>query len=249
MKKLNYLFLMFLSLTFIACEDDTDAVLDNEDPTITIVSPTSQFEYYPDEEVLVDATVRDNLGLESVAISVTPPGGVAQVVHTEDVSDFLNDNTEADIEEVISLGTATPPAGSYIITVTATDERGNVAEQSVTINILEEDLVAPAVVVTSPELNSVYDLGDSIEIDAEIEEAEMLREVNITLGPTGGDALETWNITEGFVAGTPFVIDETFTLPADAPVGNYELVIEAEDLAGNIDTERVAFSVQEAATE
>lgn len=248
MRKLNYLFLMLFLATIISCEDDSDAVLDNENPTITIVSPTSQMELYPDEQVMVEATVRDNLGLEEVTVSVTPPGGTAQVVLTESVSDFLNDNKEAEIEEAISLGTATPAAGSYLITVTATDERGNKDSKSVTINVLEDDQVMPAIAVTSPEANSVFMLGDQMELNATVTENKVLQEIRVTVGADGANPIYTNTITEGFDSELEHAIAETITIPETAAVGSYTLTIEADDRKGNTGTSTTNFTVEEGTT-
>lgn len=247
MKKLNYLFLMFLSVLFFACQDDTDAVLDNEAPNITIVSPTTQMEFYPDEIITVDANVRDNLGLESVSISVTPPGGAPQVVHTESVRDFLNDSKEADIEQVISLGTSTPPAGSYVITVQAVDKRDNDAEQSVTIIILEDDQNAPTVTITSPEANSSFNPGQEMDITASVEEDKVLEEIRVLVGASGADPIYSTTISgEDLDSEVGHEITDTITIPSNAAIGNYTLTIEAEDRKGNVSTQSsVPFTIVE----
>lgn len=245
MKKFNWFIFTFLALALFSCEDD-EAVLDNDDPQITIIAPTSQAQFYPDETITLQANVTDNLGLDAVSVWVAAPGADEKKVFTEDVRDFLNDNKKAEIEEAITLSTGTPAAGSYVIRVVAVDKAGNEASETVTINVLEADEITPSVVVVSPEENTEFSLGDEVQIVANVEEDKMLREVRVMLGPNGVDPIYTETFTEGFVEGETFAIDEVFTIPADAAVGNYVLTIEAEDLAGNIQPMTIPFRVVEA---
>lgn len=137
MKKLNWLFLMFLSFAFVACDDDDDDVeLDATAPTITITSPTPNSVFAPGDEVELRARVTDNLGLENIRVWVTNPGGTTSEIEDDDISDFLNDNREKDIELDITLPSEGENLeGAYIMMIEATDEQGNTAEESVTISV------------------------------------------------------------------------------------------------------------------
>ncbi|WP_299757002.1 DUF4625 domain-containing protein [uncultured Pontibacter sp.] len=127
---------MLLSFAFIACDDDDDDVdLDVTAPTITISSPSENTIYAPGDEVELRADIRDNLGLENVRVWVTNPTGTTSEVEDDDISDFLNDNREKDLDINITLPNDAPE-GAYVITVEATDEQGNTAEESVTISVL-----------------------------------------------------------------------------------------------------------------
>ncbi|MCX2739390.1 DUF4625 domain-containing protein [Pontibacter anaerobius] len=135
MKKLNWLFLMFLSFAFVACDDDDDEVdLDVTAPTITISSPTDNAVYAAGDVVEFRANVTDNEGLENIKVWVTNPGGTTSEIEDDDINDFLNDNRQKNLELDVTLP-ADAPVGAYVMTVEATDEQGNNAEESVTITV------------------------------------------------------------------------------------------------------------------
>ncbi|MFD3002837.1 DUF4625 domain-containing protein [Pontibacter toksunensis] len=136
MRKINWLFLMLLSFSFLACEKDDDVELDTTDPTITILAPAAGTTYAPGDEVNLQAEVRDNMGLEEIKVSVTDPSGVERQITDQGVSDFLNDNKEKDLDVEIDLD-ANAPAGAYIIRVTAIDEQENEASQAVTVSVVQ----------------------------------------------------------------------------------------------------------------
>ncbi|WP_460924641.1 DUF4625 domain-containing protein [Pontibacter brevis] len=134
MRKINWLFLMVLSFSFLACDDDDEVALDTVDPTITITSPAAGATFAAGDVVELRAEIRDNMGLEEVRVSVTDPGGVERQVNDQSINDFLNDNREKDLDVDITLD-ANASAGAYIIRVTAIDEQENEASQAVTVSV------------------------------------------------------------------------------------------------------------------
>ncbi|WP_162056124.1 DUF4625 domain-containing protein [Pontibacter pamirensis] len=136
MRKINWLFLMLLSFSFLACDKDDDVALDTTDPTITILSPAAGTTYAPGDAVNLQAEIRDNMGLEEVRVSVTDPSGVERQITDQGISDFLNDNREKDLDVEIALD-ANAPNGAYIIRVTAIDEQENEASQAVTVSVVQ----------------------------------------------------------------------------------------------------------------
>ena len=244
MKKLNLFFLSFLAFAFIACEEDEGAV-DTTKPSITITSPTSGMELSFDESVTVAATVTDNLGLEVVTVWVTPPGGTAQEIPElkEEVGDFLNDNTKADISGTVNLTGGTGASGDYLITVRATDERGNVADKSVTVTVGEADAVAPTVEIYNPVNGGVYAIGSDLVVDGLVEENMNLSEVRVSLVDNAGNAFFE-NTIDTFEDGMVLELQDTISL-ADAPVGDYTLMVEAVDMNDNTASESVDVVVQE----
>lgn len=132
MKKFNWLFLFLFAFAFVACDDDDDEVtLDTTDPVITITSPTAGSTIV-DNTINVEGTVTDNMGLDEVMISITDPSGTTRELSDETITDFLNDDKEADIDLDITLE-ATSGTGTYVIMVTAMDDAGNEATQSVSV--------------------------------------------------------------------------------------------------------------------
>lgn len=196
MKKLNWLFLILLTFSFVACNDEEET-LDTENPTIVITSPTSGTEFNANDEIAVRATVSDNLGLEEVTVWVTPPGGQAQQVHSENVSDFLNDSRDADIDETIQLGTESIAAGDYIIAVRALDERGNMAEESVTISIAEQTQTEPITVSGIEEGQTLNVLGDANGVPA-------------TFNFTGEAGIDSVNVSARTVEGDREILNRGF---------------------------------------
>ncbi|WP_460924158.1 DUF4625 domain-containing protein [Pontibacter brevis] len=136
MRKINWLFLMLLSFSFLACDKEDDVELDTTDPTITILAPAAGTTYAPGDVVNLQAEVRDNMGLEEVRVSVTDPSGVERQITDQGIGDFLNDNREKDLDVEIGLD-ANAPNGAYIIRVTAIDEQENEASQAVTVSVVQ----------------------------------------------------------------------------------------------------------------
>lgn len=134
MKKLNWLFLFLFSFTLLACDDDEDVVLDTTNPTIQITSPTTGQNFMMNDQVKLRANIQDDMGLEEVRLYVQAPGMDRQQINDQSISDFLNDNRNKTLEYDITIPSGSPE-GSYTITVEATDEAGNEASQSVSINV------------------------------------------------------------------------------------------------------------------
>lgn len=129
------MFVLLFSFVLVSCDDDDDEVdLDVTDPTITITSPSAGDIFAAGDEVELRANIEDNLGLEEVRVFVTRPDGTNQQIEDDDISDFLNDNTEKDIELDIQLD-ANAAAGAYTIIVEAEDEQENTASESVVITV------------------------------------------------------------------------------------------------------------------
>ena len=244
---------MLLTLAFFACNDDTaEAVVDTEDPKISLQAQTGETEVFADDQVMVQANITDNLGLERITISVTTPEGKTQVVQEKTVWDFLNDNKTANINTNIVLGTGTPTAGDYIITITAVDKRGNETTQAVTVTVVEADNVIPVLAaIASPTEGQEFTRGEDITITSSAQDNRGLGTVNVVIFSGG----TTW-YSETFDAEdfgddlTMFEINEVVTIPGDAPIGAHTLTIDAEDARGNAaTTQTVNFNVAQSAGE
>lgn len=136
MKQINWLFLVLFSLSFFACDDDEDVVVDTTPPTITITSPAEGATFNRADVIVLRAEIRDNTGLDEVRVTVTDPNLNVQEVDDQSINDFLNDNREKDLNLNISLD-ANAPVGSYVLTVEAVDERENTASRNVTVSIVD----------------------------------------------------------------------------------------------------------------
>ncbi|MBB6610614.1 DUF4625 domain-containing protein [Pontibacter sp. Tf4] len=137
MKKLNWAFLFLFSFAFIACDDDDDEVtLDTTDPVITITSPTDGATVAAGGEINLEGTVTDNEGLEEITISMTDPSGATTELSDKTIRDFLNDDRNADFDVDITVDANAAP-GNWTVNVTAMDDAGNEATESVTVTLTE----------------------------------------------------------------------------------------------------------------
>ena len=195
MKELKWIFPSLLLLFgLVACNDD-ELEVDTEMPGIIFTAPADGTEITPGGEnndeflVFVDATVTDNIELEEVTLWVTPPGGQAQLIFTEDVDDFLNDNREADIEETISLGTtANAVPGNYVFLIRATDAGGNVAEVARSVSVAEQS-PGEAISVQGIEEGQTFETlgGEGVPATFTFEGEEGIDSVNVSARTTEGD--------------------------------------------------------------
>ncbi|MBJ6119252.1 DUF4625 domain-containing protein [Pontibacter sp. BT310] len=137
MKKLNWAFLILFSFAFVACDDDDDEVtLDTTDPVITITSPTEGAAVTAGGVINLEGTVTDNEGLEEITISITDPSGTNTELTDMTIRDFLNDDRNADFDLDINVDANAAP-GDWTVIVTALDDAGNEASESVMVTLSE----------------------------------------------------------------------------------------------------------------
>lgn len=130
MKKFNWLFLFLFAFAFVACDEEDEVDIDTTDPTITITSPTAGQALTMGVPIQLRASVMDNMGLDEVRVSITDPAGTEREVSDESITDFLNDDREANVDIDINLD-ANATTGTYMIMVEAVDDAGNEATQTV----------------------------------------------------------------------------------------------------------------------
>ncbi|MBF9255590.1 DUF4625 domain-containing protein [Pontibacter sp. 172403-2] len=135
MKKLNWLFLMFLAVVFFSCDDEEDVTLDTTAPTITITSPAANATFAAGDVIPLKATIEDNEGLDNLKVIVTDPSGTDREVADQNIVNFLKDKTNKDLEVNIGLD-STAVAGAYVLTVEATDKQNNKGSKSVTVAVM-----------------------------------------------------------------------------------------------------------------
>ena len=122
MKNLKYLaFAFILGLVAISCGDD-----DSTAPVVNITSPAASSSYSVSDTINLVGSVTEDTKLETVTL--TSDLGIDQNVTPldSDTSHLFNYN--------ITLDSLTTP-GNYSLTVTATDEAGNVGSDNVSISI------------------------------------------------------------------------------------------------------------------
>ena len=117
----NLAFALALGFLAISCGDD-----DNTAPVVNIATPTANSSYTVSDTISLTGTVAEDTKLETVVISSDL--GIDQNVTPldSDTAHAFNFNITLD-----SLTTA----GSYTMTVTATDEAGNIGSDEVAITI------------------------------------------------------------------------------------------------------------------
>jgi hypothetical protein len=119
--KLKYLtLLLFIGLVFTSCNKDKEA------PSINISSPSNNLAVDPGGSFLFKVTITDNEVLNS--INFTDGGGINETISTFDEINMHELNYNITINEDSDPGELT-------ITVTATDDEGNSANEDVTVVI------------------------------------------------------------------------------------------------------------------
>ncbi|PRY10194.1 uncharacterized protein DUF4625 [Pontibacter ummariensis] len=166
MKKFNWLFLFLFSFAFVACDDDDDIELDTVDPVINITNPAENAVFTAGDEFEMTADITDNMGLEEVRVFVTGPNGTRLSQFDEEISDFLNDNRNYDLDLDYTLPEDATP-GAYVFTVEAEDEAGNIAEQvrNVTVNAAQMDAAGFNSVFAATSWFEDFDANDDTSLD------------------------------------------------------------------------------------
>lgn len=217
-------------------------VVDTSAPDISIHDPVAGAEFTTKDAVYIRANVADQSRLDEVTVWLIAPDGQTHLAHTENRADFLNEGREAEIEKTISLGSENPAPGIYTVMVRATDEKGNTAEESVDITVREADTTAPTITLNSPEAGSSFKRGDEVMIDAIIEDDKQLAEIHVKVTLSNITTIHEETITE-FDEDTYHRVENTTTIPGDAPTGTYIVTITATDAAGNQTIETLKFKV------
>lgn len=211
-------------------------------PRVSITGPEEGAVFDLEDAIIIQATAQDEEGLEEVTVWVLPPGGQAQLVHTENPDDFLAEGKEAAIEEEISLGADQTAGGSYRLIVKAKDLAGNTTEESVTISIEGADTAEPTIYLNSPEEGSSYARGSVVDLDLLVEDNHELSEIRLVVLYENRHSIHEDTITE-FDEKNRHQEQKSMAIPADAQTGTYYITITATDAAGNEAEETYTFEV------
>jgi hypothetical protein len=171
----------------------TVTVVDETKPTITLTTPAAGAVYELGEQVLAEyscADEPDGSGLDSCVGSVANGAAV----------------------DTASLGDKT-------FTVTATDEAGNTASESVSYKVV--DATPPSIEVTTPAEGAVYGVGQQVTADYSCTDAD------------SGVASCVGSVPNGAAVDTGSIGEKTFT-------------VEASDRAGNTASKTVTYTVADA---
>lgn len=142
-----------------------------------------------------------------------------------DLNDIIYDLTVCDVHMYLNGseydGTSEIEDGAYEMKITAEDELGNKAEETVNFNL---DTKAPTFIVTGVEdgeiKNAQYDINVSLQLDEDI-----LDEVSLN--------------------GSPIEIKDNAATLTVADKGDYKLTMKAHDAAGNVAEKTIGFTYGE----
>lgn len=97
----------------------------------------------------------------------------------------------------------------------------------------EGDQTAPSVEVSSPAANARILVGETVQVNAVVEDETGLAEITVALTAAGGNFPLLTLGPNDFTSPTRHVVDQAITVPATVPPGQYAVAITARDLAGN----------------
>lgn len=97
----------------------------------------------------------------------------------------------------------------------------------------EGDQTAPSVEVSSPAANARILAGETVQVNAVVEDETGLAEITVALTAAGGNFPLLTLGPNDFTSPTRHVVDQAITVPATVPPGQYAVAITARDLAGN----------------
>ena len=175
----------------------------------------------PTVESVADQTQEVNTEIEPIKIEATDNSGQAVTNKVDGLPDGVT------FDEATNTISGTPnEVGSYGITVTTTDESGNVTETTFTIDVKD---------TTKPTVESVAD--QTQEVNTEIEP------IKIEARDNSGQAVT--NKVEGLPDGVTF--DETTNTISGTPseVGSYTVTVTTTDESGNSETTTFTIDVKD----
>lgn len=209
---------------------------DTNAPGITIHSPEEADEYYPNDEVHLQALISDASELEQVNISLTAPGKEARLIHTIKEEGFTNDQRQAKIDQHIELGA---DLGNYVITIEAKDKKANAGSKSIIIVMREPDTNAPAISIQTPEEETEFYPDDVIPFEAHVLDEAALESVSVSISSADGNILSSHRVEREsfFNKGKEVNISKAFSLGSNPAPGAYTIKVQALDIHGNIGIE------------
>ncbi|WP_145383841.1 putative Ig domain-containing protein [Staphylococcus epidermidis] len=175
----------------------------------------------PTVESITDQTQEVNTEIEPIKIEATDNSGQAVTNKVDGLPDGVT------FDESTNTISGTPSeVGSYDITVTTTDESGNVTETTFTINV--EDTTKP----------TVEDIANQTQ--------EVNTEINpITIESEDNSGRAVTNKVEGLPDGVTF--DEATNTISGTPseVGSYDITVTTTDESGNSETTTFTINVED----
>jgi hypothetical protein len=183
----------------------------------------------PGDSVKISADVYDDVALTEVRIEVTDPDGTA-ITNVTMNYDPINDEyylTDPYVDE-----------GTYTIMIWATDTSGNLASETGSFDVVEQD---PPIIVVEVS-NDNPDVGDIVTFEVDVTDDSEVDDVMITIvDPEGTSVVNNRRMTLDngmYVYEYEFGIagDYTYTITADDEHGNSDVstgTITASEIAGS----------------
>lgn len=214
-----------LFLLLAACADKQVGVY-NTAPTASIVSPPDGSTFPAGELVELYGLARD---------AQTDPANLA--VRWESSIDGLLDEGAPDADGNLYFSTATLTEGDHAVTLTVTDELGEVASTSILLGIgdaVNHGGDEPVVTILGPTEGQVFTAAEAVNLIAAVTDAE---DAEDTL------TVELIDVPDGSVwTGSPTATG-SLTVPLTLSAGTHALTVNATDSEGNVGSSVVNFSV------
>lgn len=236
------------TLTFIAADeagnevkDEVDITVilpDTEAPQITLNSPANNAEFEQNGTVNITGSVTDNIKVKEVKIVVSGPETNPKEVLNETLSE---EGVNVAINKTLTLSETETPAGTYTITITATDGKNSTDKTlKFTVKAAAPANTPPSVSITSPTANAEFNIGGKLNIKAKLTDDKGLKSMKLTL-KKGNTEVFTDN-KDDFNGATEFDYTKVVELN-DYEAGDYELKIVCTDSNDESGEASVTFKV------
>jgi hypothetical protein len=254
MKKFSIFFLLILGIVMIGCRQESENPADEQNPLVTIVSPTSEDNMIaqPGSNFTVEGYAEDNEEVASLTYSVAlesanGQGGQPWEVSGEPIPNANLGQRRVDFNFVINVP-QNVQAGTYRVSVRADDPKGNYGVVHTDVYVTDENGTAPmTITIESPDQGQSFAQGENFIVTGNATDPAGVFELSLLIEPVEGTG---WNYAYDFdgAQGQSYDFSHQVQVPEDAEPGQYQLIIRGVNNNGHTTTATRTISIREAGT-